>query len=95
MVTCLRDMVVQCSHKGCANDHPLSDWIKTTFQQMEPMPDAAQVAKNLRLDRPWLRGKSNIIVLLKERKDSSHHSAIDHCLAWPSSEKLPIVGDRN
>lgn len=66
MVTCLRDMVVQCSHKGCASDHPLFDWIKITFQQMEPMPDTAQVAKNLRLDRPWLRGKSNIIVLLKE-----------------------------
>jgi hypothetical protein len=36
---------------------------------MEPKPDTAQVAKNMKLERPASKGKSNTIVLLKEHSN--------------------------
>lgn len=46
--------IVARSHQS---NQPLSDWIKGPHQEMEPMPGIASVAKNLRLDRSWIKGK--------------------------------------
>lgn len=46
--------IVARSHQS---NQPLSDWIKGPHQEMKPMPGIASVAKNLRLDRSWIKGK--------------------------------------
>lgn len=56
METDLQDTLVQPWHEGCGNKAPLSDWTEGLPHEKESATSTAEMAKNLRLDRPRSQG---------------------------------------
>lgn len=96
LVTCLRDMLIYWGHQCCVSHQPLSDWISGPLHELEPTPDKAQVAENLRLCTPWAQGERKE---LSSDKRGQQHMTVNGILLpscsclFRSKRALVIIND--